>query len=240
MLFDLESPGRKNVVRVVFGLLAAFMVVGLVAFGVGSGLPGILGGDGASLGSSDDIKKYEKAVKENPKDYKAQASLISARVDKAIKDQPADETVLNEKVKASLEQAKTEWTAYIKNVPGTPDARAASAMATAFSEPALNDPKGLVQALTVVTNDRVKAAKKLGEKVNPSNYLTLARAEMLAKSDRLATIHFNAAKAAARSNSERKTIIASIKQIKAYTKAVRAGKTPPSAPKTSNKTVTIK
>ena len=66
MLFDLSSPGRKNVIRVVYGVLALLFPVGFVGFGIGGELGG--GGlfDSLSGGGGDGVtaEQFEQQIED--------------------------------------------------------------------------------------------------------------------------------------------------------------------------------
>src|SRR4051812_6238203 len=82
MLFDLQSPGRRRVIKVVYGALAVLFFVGFVGFGVGNNVGGggiidsLTGGGGGGSGDNpfeDDIDNAEKTLQTTPKD---QAALL--------------------------------------------------------------------------------------------------------------------------------------------------------------------
>jgi hypothetical protein len=74
MLFDLRSRGRRRTVRVVYGLLAVVMVVGLVGLGIGTGSSGGILNAGENSNSSGGgstladqaLKSALAAVKKHP------------------------------------------------------------------------------------------------------------------------------------------------------------------------------
>ena len=76
MLFDLQSPRRRRVIRVTFGALAAIFALSFVFLGVGTGGGGfsisdLFGNGGSSDTSSafdDDIKAAEQKLAANPND----------------------------------------------------------------------------------------------------------------------------------------------------------------------------
>ncbi len=82
MLFDLRSPGRRNLIRVVYALLAVLLGGGLVFFGIGGsggGLFSDVGGGGGGDGGNpfeDDINAAEERLQTNPQDTAALAELI--------------------------------------------------------------------------------------------------------------------------------------------------------------------
>jgi hypothetical protein len=84
VLFDLQSPRRRRVVRVVFGGLALVFAISFVAFGVGTGGSGFSLGDlfgGGGGGSSStafdsDIKAAQAKLATNPNDPTTLANLV--------------------------------------------------------------------------------------------------------------------------------------------------------------------
>src|SRR5690606_21437779 len=85
MLFDLQSRGRKTVVKIVYLGLAILIGGGLVLFGVGSGGPGGLidaftdQGEDVSSQVSRAERAADLAVRRNPQDADAWAALARAR-----------------------------------------------------------------------------------------------------------------------------------------------------------------
>src|SRR5947209_20632543 len=88
MLFDLRSRGRRRTVQGVYLGLAILMGGGLVLFGVGAGngIGGLLNaftgnGSGNNQGQvvNQQVVSAQKAVKANPNDPKAWASMLQAR-----------------------------------------------------------------------------------------------------------------------------------------------------------------
>ena len=87
MLFDLSSPRRKNVVRVVYGGLAVLFAGGFIFFGIGceSGGGGLFdgifgdgdGGDRRAVRAAD--RGRRAALETNPADEKALATLAEYR-----------------------------------------------------------------------------------------------------------------------------------------------------------------
>jgi hypothetical protein len=83
VLFDLQSPRRRRVVRVVFGGLALVFAISFVFLGVGTGgggfsLSDLFGGGGGSSSTAfdADIKTAEAQVAANPSDTTALGNLV--------------------------------------------------------------------------------------------------------------------------------------------------------------------
>ena len=81
MLFDLQSPGRRRVIKVIYAMLAVLMGGGLIFFGIGSDASGGLseifgGGGGTDKPFEDDIEDAEKRAEANPQDAAAQCELV--------------------------------------------------------------------------------------------------------------------------------------------------------------------
>ena len=80
MLFDLSSPRRKNVVRVVYGALALLFAGGFIFFGIGSeggggglfdGIFGDGGGGSTAEQFEQQIEDAEKKLETDPADQRA-------------------------------------------------------------------------------------------------------------------------------------------------------------------------
>ena len=106
MLFDLQSPRRRRVIRVTFGALAAIFAISFVFLGVGTGgggfsfsdLFGSGGGSSAANAFDDDIETAQQQVMTNPNDPAAHARLVQLYYSKAnaeVDDQgrPTSDTV---------------------------------------------------------------------------------------------------------------------------------------------------
>ena len=130
MLFDLQSPGRQRVIKVVYTLLAVLLAVGLVGFGIGSsatgGLSEIFGGGGSSdTGFEDDIDDAQARVDANPKNERAQLQLATLYLQQGNSQLDADtstgQTVLTTDAEESFNKAADAWDAYLKQKPAKPD-----------------------------------------------------------------------------------------------------------------------
>ena len=84
MLFDLQSPRRRRVIRITFGALAAIFAISFVFLGVGTGgggfsigdLFGNGGGGDTSSAFDDDINAAQDKLAANPNDTVALADLV--------------------------------------------------------------------------------------------------------------------------------------------------------------------
>ena len=125
MLFDLQSPGRRRVVRIVFGGLAAVFAVSFVFLGVGTGGGGFSfsdlfggGGGGSSSNAFDgDIKAAEAKLQANPQDTVALASLIRLHYQAGSQDVNSDGTLTSDG-EQELRESADAWNRYVKLVKG--------------------------------------------------------------------------------------------------------------------------
>ena len=138
MLFDLQSPGRRRVIKVVYATLAILLAVGLVGFGIGSdatgGISDIFGtGGSADTGFEDEIEDAENNAAESPKDTKAQLELVTLYIQQGNQQLEVDEatqaTVVTADAEESFSKAADAWVAYLKLKPPKPDTGAAIQLA---------------------------------------------------------------------------------------------------------------
>ena len=121
MLFDLQTPRRRRVVRVVFGGLALIFAISFVFLGVGTGGGGfsfsdLFGGGGSSSAASafdSDIEAAQAQVQQNPQNAAAYAQLVTLHYQRAnaeVDDQgrPTSDSVQD------LQQSTEAWTNYLK------------------------------------------------------------------------------------------------------------------------------
>jgi cytochrome c-type biogenesis protein CcmH/NrfG len=136
MLFDLSSTRRRRTtVKIIYGLLAVLMVVGLVLLGVGTGSGGLLdsgnntGGTGSAADNgtaSAQIKTAQKQLKANPTSATAFANLEQAYLADAQSSSNYNDTS-NEYTKAGhgdLEKVIDTWNQYAKVQTRTPNENA--------------------------------------------------------------------------------------------------------------------
>ena len=159
MLFDLQSPGRRRIIKVVYAMLAILLAVGLVGFGIGSdatgGLSEIFGGGSTDTGFEDEIDDAEKKAEANPKDPRAQLELVTLYIQQGDSqldaDQATGQTIVTADAAESYAKAADAWTAYLALKPRKPDTGAALRMANTFFLVAQNS-SSAIEARTQVEN----------------------------------------------------------------------------------------
>lgn len=143
MLFDLRSPGRRRLIKIIYGALALLMGGGLILFGVGSGGSGglldALGltsghGSGAS-GFESQISAAQKRAQLNPKDPTAQLALARIYVEAGSSQEKADpktgQAAPTPDSVQSFQKAADAWDAYLKLKPTPVDTAGATLIAKA-------------------------------------------------------------------------------------------------------------
>lgn len=162
MLFDLQSRGRRTAVKIVYLGLAILIGGGLVLFGVGTGTGGggLLdvfndGGQDVSSQVSDAEKRADKAVKANPQDPAAWATLARARFLTAGQGDNFNQSqaTFTRSGQDKLRSAAAAWDRYLALEPRRPDANVARLMASAFAPSGLNEPAKAADALEIVTEE---------------------------------------------------------------------------------------
>jgi hypothetical protein len=161
MLFDLKGKRRKTV-QVTYVGLAFLMAVGLVGAGVGSGVSGGIfdlfsGGGGGSTADKTVQKKIdraEKALRLNPKDEAAMASLVRSHYQLATVDTNDKTGQFGKDGKKELTKADVVWQRYVDTRPKKPDESLASLMVVAYSPIGLNDASKAAGAAEVVADAR--------------------------------------------------------------------------------------
>jgi tetratricopeptide (TPR) repeat protein len=165
MLFDLQSRGRRTAVKIVYLALAVLIGGGLVLFGVGTGTGGgglldIFNSDTQDTSSqiSETEKKAQRAVRLNPQDAAAWASLARARYLRAGQGDNFNETegTFTAQGQRQLRSAEQAWERYLALRPARPDANVARLMAQAYAS--LNEPDGAAAALEIVTEEDPSSA----------------------------------------------------------------------------------
>lgn len=129
MLFDLQSPGRRRIIKVVYAMLAVLLAVGLVGFGIGSdatgGLSDIFGGGSASSGFEGQIEDAETKAEEKPNDARAQLEVAVLYIQQGNQqldaDQATGQTIVTPDAEESFNKAADAWAAYLKLKPPKPD-----------------------------------------------------------------------------------------------------------------------
>ncbi len=165
MLFDLRSPGRRNVIKVIYVTLALLMGGGLVLFGIGGEVSGgvvdaITGSSGGDDGSDRFREREERALaatRANPDDAAAWGELARARFQLASVGDNFDpqSNAFTAAGRAKLEQATQAWEKHVE-VADEPDDRLAATMAQAYIE--LGRPAEAAAAQEIITEARPRAA----------------------------------------------------------------------------------
>ncbi len=128
VLFDLQSPRRRRVIRVTFGGLAAIFAISFVFLGVGTGGGGFsfsdLFGSGGSSSSAnafdDDIKTAEQQIAVNPADTAALARLVQLQYSAANANTDSNGAPTSEG-EQHLQEAADAWNKYVKVSKGNPN-----------------------------------------------------------------------------------------------------------------------
>lgn len=158
MLFDIRGR-RRNVVKVVYVILALLLGGGLVLFGIGGDTSGglvdaITDRSGSTSAVDERFANRERAAlaktRANPNDETAWAELARARFQLAGQGEFFDQEkgTFTEAGNAKLRGSKEAWEKYLELKPDKPDERLARLMVQAFD--ALGDAAGAASAQEVV------------------------------------------------------------------------------------------
>jgi len=155
VLFDLTSPGRRRVVRVVFGALAAVFAISFVFLGVGTGGGGfsfsdLFGGGGSSNPSSafdDQIKAADARLAANPNDTVALGQLVQFHYSAGSQDVDSNQQLTSDG-EQHLREAADAWNKYVKLSTGKIPQGTATYALTTFDQ--LNDRPRRAQVLTSI------------------------------------------------------------------------------------------
>jgi hypothetical protein len=143
VLFDLQSPGRRRVIKVVYSVLAILFFVGFVGFGVGTefgggGLADIFTGGGNDAEENpfeDEINAAEEKLQANPKDQQALLELTKAHIatsgTRADVDEESGQAIPNSEAGEEAAKAVDTWARYVK-VAKKPDPATAGQVANAY------------------------------------------------------------------------------------------------------------
>lgn len=161
MLFDLRGK-RRRTVQITYVGLAFLMAVGLIGAGVGSGVSGGIfdlfsGGGGSSTADKTVQKKIDranKALRLNPKDEAAMASLVRSHYQLASLDTNDQTGKFGKDGKKELRKADVVWKRYVDSNPEKPDESLAGLMVVAYSPAGLGDASGAAGAAEVVADAR--------------------------------------------------------------------------------------
>jgi hypothetical protein len=131
VLFDLQTPRRRRVVRVVFGGLALVFAVSFVFLGVGTGGGGfsfsdLFGGGGGSSSTAfdSDIEAAQKQLQTNPSDTTALANLVRLQYS-AANANTASSGAPTADGEQHLQEAADAWNKYVKLSKGNASASTA-------------------------------------------------------------------------------------------------------------------
>jgi len=131
VLFDLQTPRRRRVVRVVFGGLALIFAVSFVFLGVGTGGGGfsfadLFGGGGGSSATAfdSDIKTAQEKLAVNPNDTVALGNLVRLQYSAANANASSSGAPTSEG-EQHLREAADAWNKYFKLSKGKPSPSAA-------------------------------------------------------------------------------------------------------------------
>jgi hypothetical protein len=121
VLFDLQSPRRRRVVRVVFGALALVFAISFVFLGVGTGGGGfsfsdLFGGGGGGSSSTafdDDIDAAQAKLVANPNDTTTLASLVQLQYSAANSNTDSNGAPTSDGIQ-HLREAADAWNKYVK------------------------------------------------------------------------------------------------------------------------------
>jgi hypothetical protein len=121
VLFDLQTPRRRRVIRVTFGALAAIFAISFVFLGVGTGgggfsfsdLFGSGGGGSTANAFDDDIKAAQEQLVANPNDTTVLANLVRLHYQAGSQDVNSDGTLTSDG-EQQLRESADAWSKYVK------------------------------------------------------------------------------------------------------------------------------
>jgi hypothetical protein len=197
VLFDLQSPRRRRVVRVVFGGLALVFAISFVFLGVGTGGGGfsfsdLFGGGGGSSSTAfdDDISTAQAKLAANPNDTATLATLVQLHYSAANANTDSS-GVPNDDGVQQLREAADTWNKYVKASKGnisptaavyalnTFDLLARLDFATARTDTsttaALTDVNAAVADWTSAAQAQQALIDKQPQKATSNSYATLAQ-----------------------------------------------------------------
>lgn len=156
MLFDLRARGRKNVVKVVYLILAILLGGGLVFFGIGSDVSGGLFdafGDrnGGGNTTQEQIERAQERTQERPRDAAAWAALARLQYQDAGAGARRDDQTgqFTDEGRQKLAEAARSWERYLRLRPENRDPNLAIQFAQAYGPGALNQPDRAVAAYEI-------------------------------------------------------------------------------------------
>jgi hypothetical protein len=221
MLFDIRGR-RKNVVKVVYGILAVmmgaslFLVVGPV--NIGSLLNTADEVDRSAEIFDEQIERTEQRLRKDPNDESILLSLTRARINAGRAHSEIDpatgEATVTAKARVEYEKAEDAWARYLKVAKGEPNPSLASLVAGTTFLLAQNS-KTYAEAIEYL--EAAADAQRLTAQARPSigAWMSLAAYEYLSGDKAAGAEAGRKASALARSKSERKSID---KQLAAFEK----------------------
>ena len=141
MLFDLQSPRRRRVIRVTFGALAAIFAISFVFLGVGTGGGGfsfsdLFGGGSSNSAASafdDEISAAQQQLAANPNDPATLGRLVSLHYQAGNANRTSDGALTSDG-EQQLREAADAWTKYVKASNGNLDATPATYALNVFDQ----------------------------------------------------------------------------------------------------------
>jgi hypothetical protein len=183
MLFDLRSPHRRRVIKVVYVFLAVLIGGGLIFFGIGNGsnFGGLLtaagGGGGTAVGQKQYVKALATAEKQaNASPNKASLWLKVGEAAYTLATLPSNylsTSGFTEAGHVALNEMRTAWNRYLPLAAANPNSFFAQEVVAAFGSP----PSGVGDYKTAGTAQLVVTA----DQPNTSNYEELAYYAWLAR-----------------------------------------------------------
>jgi hypothetical protein len=162
MLFDLRSPARRRMIKVIYTFLALLMAVGLVGFGIGGATSGgifdVSGGCGGNKTNNtfqEDVDKAEKRTQTQPANPAAWAALTRAQYQLAATHADQNTGAFTAEGHKDLLATDRAWKRYLALAGEKPDPNLASLMVQAYA--GLGRPKEAVKAQQIVTNAKPSA-----------------------------------------------------------------------------------
>lgn len=164
MLFDTSSPGRKRVIRIVYGILAVLFLVGFLGFGIGTsgslgglfdalGITDSNGGGGGDSALEQQISDLDARVKKHPDDPNALTTLVNLHFRQAVAKYSENQNL--DDARPDLDAALNAWEKYLKTDPKQPSTAAAPFAAQAYQ--AIGDYKRAAEAQQIVVDANPKS-----------------------------------------------------------------------------------
>ncbi|MGD1050562.1 MAG: hypothetical protein ABR947_05780 [Solirubrobacteraceae bacterium] len=185
MLFDLRSPHRRRVIKVVYVFLAVLIGGGLIFFGIGNGsnFGGLLTAAGGGGGTATGQKQYVKALSTAEKRANASPNSAAAwlKVGEAayslatLPDNYLSTSGFTKAGHLALNEMRTAWNRYLALAAANPNVLFAQEIVAAFGAP----PGGVGDYKTAGTAQLVVTAAQ----PNVSNYEELAYYAWLSRDD---------------------------------------------------------